>query len=218
MNRDEQPATALMYIDKAVLEKLGPETPYFFSIYEAERTEVVLGRSCKIEEDVLTLHCEHDGVPVLRRAGGGGTVVLSKGMIIISVAGRSTLQFHLREYMHAVNRRIIRALEALGVQKLSLKGISDVALGDRKILGCSLYKTKDAALYQGSLLLNPDTGLFNRYLKHPGKEPDYRCGRNHGDFITTLAEAGYRIGTGELIRELKRSFSQGSPWEHLERL
>jgi hypothetical protein len=33
--------------------------------------------------------------------------------------------------------------------------------------------------------------LFEKYLRLPAKEPDYRKGRNHADFITSLREKGY---------------------------
>ncbi len=69
-------------------------------------------------------------------------------------------------------------------------GVSDLALGARKILGSSLYQTKDRWSYQGVLLVRPDRRLFDRYLAYPDREPDYRRGRGHEVFTTSLAEAG----------------------------
>jgi lipoate-protein ligase A len=53
--------------------------------------------------------------------------------------------------------------------------------------------------------------FIGRYLKHPSREPDYRAGRKHEEFVTSLAAAGYplyckevrsRIGN-EFLKDLK---------------
>jgi lipoate-protein ligase A len=185
---------------------------YACEIYEAHRIEVVLGRSSKIEEDVMVETCADDGIPLSRRRGGGGTVVLSPGTVILSIAGRSTLGYHLREHMNAVNRIIVDTLEQLGVNSPVIRGISDITLGMKKILGSSLYRRKDLILYQGSLLVNPDLSLMKRYLKQPRKQPLYRKERPHKDFVTSLHNEGYEIPEVEIIYKLREAFIEGSPW------
>jgi len=200
------------HLDALVLDRIHTECTYACAIYEASRIEVVLGRSSNMEGDVHVHNCLADGVPISRRSGGGGTVVLAPGVIILSIAGMSGLPFHLREHMHAVNRRIINVLEELGASGLSIEGISDIALGGRKILGSSLYRRRDLVLYQGSLLLNPDLSLMSRYLKQPQKQPEYRRERPHVEFVTSLHGSGYMIPISELIGCLEAEFGQSSPW------
>jgi lipoate-protein ligase A len=200
------------HIDDLVLSRMEQCADYACEIYEAERIEVVLGRACKLEEDVMSDDCVRDGVPISRRRGGGGTVVLSPGTLIISIAGKSPLQYHLREHMNAVNLVIIDTLKELGVDSLSIRGTSDIAIGMKKILGSSLYRRKDLLLYQGSLLVNPDLSLINRYLKQPRKQPSYRNGRPHGSFVTSLHNEGYTVANEEIIKSLKNRFASLSPW------
>jgi lipoate-protein ligase A len=185
---------------------------YVCEIYEAYRIEVVLGRSSKIEEEVMVETCADDGIPLSRRRGGGGTVILSPGILILSIAGRSTLQYHLREHMNAVNRIIVDTLEQLGVNSPGIRGISDITLGMKKILGSSLYRRKDLIMYQGSLLVNPDLSLMKRYLKQPRKQPAYRKDRSHEDFVTSLHNEGYEIPEVEIIDKLREAFIEDSPW------
>jgi lipoate-protein ligase A len=180
--------------------------------FEAEETVVVLGRSRRADEDVELERCAQDGVPVLRRAGGGGTVVLSRGIVVLSVAGRTSLPFHLREHMNAVNALAVSALESLGVRNLSIRGISDIACGERKLAGSSLYRTRDIVLYQGSILVRPDFALFDRYLRHPSKEPDYRGGRAHRDFLTSLEAEGYPFSPEAVVDALRAALAGGSPF------
>lgn len=201
-----------VYIDRVVIDRVLNGAPYNCAIYEATKTEIVLGRSRKIEDDILIDACIRDGIPILRRAGGGGTVILSKGTIIISIAGKSPLPFHLREHMDAVNRIIIKILKGFNIKDLSIKGFSDIALGERKILGSSLYRKGEIVLYQGSLLFNPDLNLMNIYLKHPVKEPEYRRGRIHTEFATSIYEAGYRINKEKLLEALREFFEKKPPW------
>ena len=200
------------YIDDLVMDRMVQGSEYACEIYEGHRVEVVLGRSSKIEEDVMVETCTDDGIPLLRRRGGGGTVVLSPGTVILSIAGRSTLQYHLREHMNAVNRIIVDTLEQLGVDSPVIRGISDITLGMKKILGSSLYRRKDLVLYQGSLLVNPDLSLMKRYLKQPRKQPAYRKDRSHEDFVTSLHNEGYEIPKVEIIDKLREAFIEGSPW------
>ena len=200
------------YIDDLVLDKMRHGSEYACEIYEAQSIEVVLGRSSKIDEDVMVEACADEGIPISRRRGGGGTVVLSPGTVILSIVGRSNLQYHLREHMNAVNLVIIAALVHLGVDSPVIKGISDIALGTKKILGSSLYRCKDLVLYQGSLLVNPDLTLINRYLKQPRKQPEYRGERPHEGFVTSLHNEGYDMPLDEIVDALRGAFDNSSPW------
>jgi lipoate-protein ligase A len=202
------------HIDERILGRLErePDYDYAYAIYEAEGVEVVLGRSSKIEEDVYEERCRADRVPISRRSGGGGTVVLSPGVIIVSVAGTSGMSYHLREHMLAVNERIIETLEGFGVPGLAAAGTSDIAIGGRKILGSSLHRSRDLILYQGSLLVDPDLELMNRYLKQPVKQPAYRHGRRHDEFVTSLHREGHTIPLKKLTASLVGAFDTGSPW------
>jgi lipoate-protein ligase A len=41
-------------------------------------------------------------------------------------------------------------------------------------------------LYSATLLVDPDLDLVERYLAHPPREPEYRRGRPHRDFMGRL--------------------------------
>ena len=119
--------------------------------------------------------------------------------------------------MIAINESIISALRCFGVEDLFIKAISDISIEDRKILGSSLYRRKDTVLYQGALLVKPDMSIFERYLKHPKREPDYRRGRTHIDFITSLYNEGYIIPKPKIVEALKVRLGTAPPWASLMR-
>ena len=84
--------------------------------------------------------------------------------------------------------------------------ITPLSIKEKKILGSSIYRTKDKIFYQAVLNISQGTELFERYLKHPKKEPDYRKGRNHNDFVTSIRAEGYILDTISVIQAIKPLF------------
>ncbi len=180
-------------------------------IYEPDALVAVLGAGGKPEQDLLLANLEEDGVPWRRRRGGGGTVVLSPGQVVLALVTEVQSPFRNREYAGQINSWIVEALESLGVRGVQAEGISDLAIRGRKIVGTSIYRTRLVLFYQASLLVFNDVSLFTRYLAMPVKAPEYRAGRSHEDFCTTLAREGYRGSTAEVMRALEKVVSARLP-------
>jgi lipoate-protein ligase A len=166
--------------------------------YNQPGVEIVLGASGKPERDLFIDLCRKDGVPVRFRRGGGGAVVLSPGIIVVLAAGPLSSRFAFHRIFQHINGRLTAALESAGIADATHRGVCDLAVGDRKIHGGSLYLTRDRFFYQGSLLYDPEIGLMERYLKLPVNVPEYRAGRGHGEFCTTLT----RLGVSQSIDSL----------------
>jgi lipoate-protein ligase A len=168
--------------------------------------QVVLGAGRKVEEDVLEAQAAADGVPLSRRRGGGGTVVLSPGQVVLALVAEVLSPFRNREYFRAINAWVREALDGLGIPGALVqdRGISDLAMGERKILGTSLYRRRRILFYQASLLVDNELALFDRYLRFPSRVPDYRGGRGHREFCTSLAQEGYAVRVGRVIESLER--------------
>lgn len=157
------------------------------SVHRPDRVLVVLGRGSRPEREIDERACLRDGVAVLRRRGGGCAVVLDPGNLVVTVTEHAPGIGHNRGHFDRLNQRLIAALERAGVQDVYPAGISDLAIGDRKVAGASLHRSRDTLLYATSLLVQADLALLDRYLRHPPREPDYRRGRPHAAFVTTLA-------------------------------
>ncbi len=65
-------------------------------------------------------------------------------------------------------------------------GISDLVLGDRKFSGNSLRCKRDHFLYHGTLLYQFPLEQIGELLKMPARQPNYRQGRPHGEFVMNL--------------------------------
>ena len=172
-------------------------------IYEPQSVCIVLGAGRKNRGDLLDANVRADSVPVLIRRGGGGTVVLSPGMIVVALVAEAFSPYHNKEYARTINSWISAALIEHGVGPVEHRGISDLTLNEMKILGTSIFRRRSLLFYQASLLVNNDLALFARYLSVPTTAPDYRAGRGHNSFCTNLSRAGYEVPLDSLMRTLK---------------
>ena len=172
-------------------------------IYEPASLCAVLGAAGKPEQDLLLDALERDGVPWMRRRGGGGTVVLGPGQVVLAVVTEVASPFRNREYAAEINGWIVEALRRLSVTGVHGEGISDLAIGEKKIVGTSIYRTRLVLFYQASLLVCNDISVFTRYLAMPAKVPEYRRGRTHEEFCTTLAREGYKGTVAEVEEALR---------------
>jgi lipoate-protein ligase A len=200
-----------MWMDEWVLN--APEEALrgrvLFRFFETRRRVVVLSSSNKPEIETNTTACEADGIPILRRKGGGGTVVLGPGCVVLTLAFRARELFNNAAYFRQVNALWIEALGTLGgfdATELATRGISDIAAGDKKIAGTSVFRRKHLFVYQGSLLVDPNFDAVSRYLAHPSKEPDYRAGRDHRSFLTSLRELGCPLSASDVASACNAHF------------
>jgi len=179
---------------------------------------VVLGQSNEAEFSLHVKNILKDNIPVYKRPSGGEAVLLSPRMVVVSILKRGDTFRTPRIYFETYNEKIINALHGLGVRDLRAEGISDICIRDKKILGSSIYRNKDLVFYHAVLNVSEDIELMERYLKHPRREPGYRKGRAHGEFVTSLAREGYELNPEEIRQAISARFSESEfpflncPW------
>lgn len=177
----------LAQLDQDLLEDVLAGAPWAYRSWEPQTRAVVLGRGNSAATEAREQQCALDNVAVVRRRGGGGTVLLAPGILVISLVKQVQHQFRIKEYFRQINDYIVTALHTLDVHDLNQQGHSDICIGDRKILGSSMYRKKHVLFYTASLMVSNELADIDGYLKHPSKEPDYRKGRSHSAFLTTLS-------------------------------
>lgn len=150
---------------------------------------VVLGRSNKRGTEANREACEKDGVPILKRLGGGGTVILHNGCLVVSL-GLWVADFYKNDlYFKLLNQSLIDVFQSqIPNVSFAQRGYSDIVLGDRKLVGTSLFRSRNYLLYQASILVDTRIDFMETYLRHPSAEPDYRQGRTHRDFVMGLSD------------------------------
>jgi lipoate-protein ligase A len=58
-----------------------------------------------------------------------------------------------------------------------------------------------------------DIANIAKYIRHPAKEPDYRKGRPHSEFVTSIREQGYDLSVESLLIELEKGMRNLLPTE-----
>ena len=171
------------------------ETPAYF---------VVVGYGNRVTTEVDEAACDQAGVGIFRRCSGGGTVLQGPGCLnyalvlpleetgpLASITGANAF----------IMRRNRDAVAALVEQSVSVAGHTDLTLAGRKFSGNSQRRRRRFLLFHGTFLLNFDLGLVERVLRSPSREPEYREGRRHTDFLTNLP-----VGAAELRAALRRAW------------
>ncbi|HKI71114.1 MAG TPA: lipoate--protein ligase family protein, partial [Verrucomicrobiae bacterium] len=161
----------------------GPEVLRF---WEPQQHFVVVGYSNRVEREVNVAACQQLGIPILRRCSGGGTVLQGPGCLNFSLILRidsdpalqtvtSTNRFVMernRAALEPLLTRSSRLKEALSSNfqlstfnfQLSVRGHTDLAIGDRKFSGNAQRRKRRAVLFHGSFLLNLDLALIDKVL------------------------------------------------------
>lgn len=183
------------------LMALAPGTPAL-RIQPFGHRAVVAGRGSDLAAEIHLSLVSADGIPVYRRKGGGCSVVLDPGNLMVTLAFGAPGIGGIRELFDSCTRWLARRLQDAGIQGVYRAGISDLAVDDRKIAGSCFYRTRGAALFSAAVLVNPDLDLIDRYLAHPPREPGYRRGRSHGAFVAGLNRYYPGVTAAALAREL----------------
>ncbi len=182
------------------------QIPALFRFFETQKTIVVLSSSNNPETEANTSECSKLNIPILRRKGGGGTVVLGPGCLILTLAFYAKDIFGNAKYFNLINNLWINALQEHVPQKMSQNGISDICIREKKIAGTSIFRKKNLLVYQGSMLIDVNLNQISQLLQHPSKEPEYRKGRDHSEFLTTLKNVGCKLNTIDLAEKCQKYF------------
>ena len=186
-------------------------------VFRPDSFHVVLGAGGRPENEVHAEELEADAIPLFKRKGGGGTVLLGPHTLVITVHAGVSHPFGHKIYFKALNRAIILSLKRIKDLDWKERGISDIAVDGRKVIGSSLYRRKDYLLFQASLLVENEVPRMVRYLKHPPRQPDYRQDRDHADFVTCLRDCNITHSWAQ-IKEIIGDFLPGAVKEEFARL
>jgi lipoate-protein ligase A len=163
---------------------------------------VVVGYGNQVATEVNASACEGEGIPILRRCSGGGTVLQGPGCLnyslVLKIEEHGPLanitaanQFIMERNREAIEKECRRQKAEC---RIGIRGCTDLALETQssaigahlKFSGNAQRRRKHFLLFHGTFLLRFDLALIDSFLRMPSKEPDYRQGRSHKDFLANL--------------------------------
>ena len=172
---------------------LASQKEFEYSVWRPDKLYVIMGRANNASSSLWIENITNDKVDVYKRSSGGETVILSPNMAVYSAKMRFDKSMNTKQTFIKINTLLIKHLSLLGIKDLNSKGVSDISIGAKKIAGSSMYLNKDVIFYHAVLNISEDVSLISKYLKHPSREPDYRMGRSHLEFVTSLKIEGYKF-------------------------
>jgi lipoate-protein ligase A len=177
-------------LDEALLEaaEQSGQPGEVLRLWEPVAPLVVIGRSSQWKAEVHVEVCRRHGIPILRRSSGGAAIVAAPGCLMYGVVLSYELHPELRmiDVAHQfVLSRLAKAISRL-VEGVKCQGTSDLAVGGRKFSGNSMRAKRGHLLYHGTLLYDMPLELVGQCLALPPRQPDYRQGRGHQDFVINL--------------------------------
>jgi lipoate-protein ligase A len=175
-------------------------------LWDPPEYAVVLGASGRMADDIFLDACQADGVAILRRSSGGGTVVVGPGVLCVTLIlpedaapGLSRVDLAHAYALEKIATALRRAEPSAGVL-----GRGDLVIGDRKFGGSAQRRLKSWFMVHCSILYDFPIERIVRYLKMPRRQPEYRAGRSHGHFLLNLA-----LSREKLANALQNTLSSG---------
>ncbi|HEY2811667.1 MAG TPA: lipoate--protein ligase family protein [Rhabdochlamydiaceae bacterium] len=152
---------------------------------EGSPPAIVMGISGKKEELIDCQRVKDDGIPVIKRFSGGGTVIVDENTLFVTlICQKNACDFPaypepILRWHEGLYREVFPG-NAFGLRE------NDFVLGDKKCGGNAQYIKKERWLHHTSFLWDYCPEKMS-YLLLPKKAPQYRQQRTHTDFLCRLA-------------------------------
>lgn len=166
-------------------------------------TSVVIGRFQNPWLECNVAKMQADGIPLVRRQSGGGTVYHDLGNTNYSFI--SPKELYDVDLNYAV---LLRALKSLGVDAERTER-NDLYLKGRKFSGSAFKKTAYKTIHHGTLLHRADSELLREYLKISASSLKGRGIRSVPAEVVNLSDAAPGIDHERLVDAIIREFESG---------
>ena len=165
------------------------DDPPVLRFWEVDHPAIILGASCRIDANVRLESVQAAGVPVARRSSGGGTVVIGPGAlnvtVVLPISAEPVAFRSVDTAQQLVLSWVADALRPFGPEVVML-GSGDLTWRGRKFAGSAQRRLRNFLMVHASLLYDYELTQIDQYLKVPPRQPSYREGRSHADFVTNL--------------------------------
>lgn len=183
--------------EQVMLEQ-GPADGIILYLWQNEKT-VVIGRNQNAFKECRVSLLEEEGGRLARRLSGGGAVFHDSGNL--------NFTFIMPRIDYDVDRQtevILAACRNSGV-KAQTSGRNDLQICGRKFSGSAFYKSGGRAYHHGTLLINADTNLIDRYLNPPDRKLKSKGVSSVKSRVINLCDAVPGLTIAGLCKELIKS-------------
>ncbi len=182
-------------------------------LFYVNEPSVIIGRNQNTLEEIDPDYVEAQGIHIVRRLSGGGTVYHDLGNLNFSFITNGKEALH---NFHRFTEPVTRVLRDLGVDA-ELRGKSDIFAGGKKISGNAQYATSKRMFSHGTLLFDTDLGEMLRAINPRRVQIESKAVQSVRNFVTNIRELLPRPMTLEEFRTalLSGIFNGGPVLAHL---
>ena len=175
-----------------------PESSYLFT-WQLSPT-VVMGRHQDAQLEIDQNFCKQEGIDIIRRKSGGGSVYADKGNIMTSlITGDGSVELLFKEYAQGM----ASCLNALGA-RMEVSGRNDIVLtGGGKICGNAFYHLANRNIVHGTMLYDTNTRLMSGALTPERAKLLSKGVKSVQSRVSLLKDTLSGIGIEELRRHIR---------------
>ena len=144
---------------------------------------VVVGKHQNIFEEVNLAYAKEQGIKVVRRNSGGGSVFHDLGNLNYTWIMDRNGPYDVPQFA----RPILQALQQLGVAA-TFTGRNDICVNEYKISGTAQYVQQSKILHHGTLLVNSNLEKMSRVLRPGSKITHSQARPSHRSRVCNLAD------------------------------
>lgn len=129
------------------------------------KPSILIGRNQNTISEINLDYVKENGIQVVRRLSGGGTVYNDLGNMNFSfITYRNSNDNSMKNGFEKFALPVINALQSLGVNAV-FTGRNDITIDEKKFSGNAQYSQKDKLLHHGTLLYDCDMSKLSLALK-----------------------------------------------------
>ncbi len=192
---------ALARMGLEALDIVWPTTPY-----------VSIGYFQDAEQEVDLEYCREQGLPIIRREVGGGTVYLDRNQVFYHVVwNRNNPRFpkKISEIYQCLSAAPAETYGEFGIEA-RFREVNDIVTAEGcKIAGLGGADIADSLVFAGSLILDFDYDKMTHAIKVPDEKFRDKVFKTMKENVTTMKrELGRIPPRGEIVRVLKEKFEK----------
>ena len=179
----------------------------FIRFWRWDRRAVTIGSFQNLDDEVYADRCEEEGIPIIRRISGGGTMYHEPhGEFVFSLtAPPGILSRDIPESYRQVLDPVRKGLKSLGIDSKIEQ--NNLMVGGKKISGSSQRRGARAILHHGTLLYKADQERMLRYIRGDqiirsgkGTSSSYREITSVSNHVDVTMDEVYRAVKGSLLQ------------------
>lgn len=186
-----------MAVDYAILKAVSAgEQPPTLRLYRWAQPTITIGYFQSPEKEVYLDEAEKQGVKVIRRITGGGTVFhhLELTYSFIIPAEHPAIKGEVLDSFRTVCNPIIKALNAKGIPA-EYQPINDITAGGKKISGNAQIRKEGVLLQHGTILLDIHLESIRSLLTGAGSNKQHIIDQDSGEKVIKEVNHVTRVGS-----------------------